>query len=175
MAPETAVLIGAGLATCGWLYTARRQRSLSRKQHTINVMLQASLNKEMRDALGAVAPMLRLRQCAPDLPTNEERADLWKAVRLLLNHYEFVAAGLRNGDFYERLVKDSERGTIIAIAATCEQLIFQLRDTRARQSTYEHLEWLRTRWEKKPPGWLQRALEWAIGRPLPARRNKTRD
>jgi hypothetical protein len=50
MDSPTAILIGAGLATCGWLYGARRARTLPRKQHTVNVMLQAAFNQSYREA-----------------------------------------------------------------------------------------------------------------------------
>ncbi|MGO8839599.1 MAG: DUF4760 domain-containing protein [Methyloceanibacter sp.] len=81
-----------------------------------------------------------------------------------------MAAGLRNGDFDENLVRDSERGTILSLVNACEKLIWKLRDERKRQSIYEHLEWLRRRWETKPPSWWQRLIEWCISRPLPGRK-----
>ena len=111
MDTSTAALVGAALATCGWLYTARRARTLSRKQHTVTVMLQASLNKEFRDALLVISDAMKNGAC-PDLEADENK-ELRFSMRFVTNHYEFVAAGLRNGDFDERLVRDSERGVIV--------------------------------------------------------------
>ena len=59
----------------------------------------------------------------------------------LLNHYEFLAAGIRNGDIDERLLKDSERGTVVRLFETFE------------------------RWSKNPPGRRQRWFEWVRGKP----------
>jgi hypothetical protein len=159
----TAALVGAGLATCGWLYTARRARTLSRKQHTVSVMLQASLNKEFRDALVAISDAIKSGQC-PDLESEDHRG-LRQAMRFVANHYEFVAAGLRNGDFDERLVRDSERGTILNIFKFFEGHIYGLRKSRDRMTIYENLEWLHIRWTKKPPGMFQALVEWVRQQP----------
>jgi Domain of unknown function (DUF4760) len=170
MDTATAALIGAGFATTGWLYTARRARSLSRMQHTVSVMLQASFNKEFQEAACKIRPYPR-DGCCPEDDLTEENAKLREAFRRVLNHYEFLAAGLRNGDFDERLVRDSERGTILLLFRACKQVIWKIRDDRSRLSIYEHLEWLCRRWDEKPPGFTQRFCEWVAGRPFPGRRH----
>jgi hypothetical protein len=170
MDTATAALIGAGLATTGWLYTARRARSLSRKQHTVSTMLQASFNKDFQEMASKIRPYLKKGKC-PDndlTPENEQTRD---AFRRVLNHYEFIAAGIRNGDFDERLVRDSERGTILLLFKTCRQMIYKIRDDRSRLSIYEHLEWLNRRWAEKPPGRIQCLCEWAAGHPFAGRRH----
>jgi len=168
MEASMAIIIGAALATCGWLYTGRRARTLSRKQHTINVMLQASFNADFVKARNLVADVVGKGKL-PDLnlPENEE---LRIAFRMVANHYEFVAAGLRNGDFDERLVRDSERGTLLGLFEKGQDFIWSLRNARRRTTIYEHLEWLHGRWEKKPPGYVQICVEFCAGRPLPSKR-----
>lgn len=172
IAPQDAVLIAAAFATAGWLYTARRQRALARKQHTLNVMLQAGFNKEFRDAQTAVRPHISAKKC-PDIldPTNEDRENF----RIILNHYELISAGIRNGDFDERMVRDSQRGSFVAAWETCEPVIFKMRDDRRRQTTYEHFQWLYRRWEKKPPRWYQIAWEWVWSAPIAGRRVNPHD
>ncbi len=160
-----AVLIGAGAATTGWLYTARRSRTLAKKQHTINVILQTNFNKEFLDSRAAIAPHLKNGSC-PDDVINGANDELRRHFRNILNHYEFVSAGLRNGDFEEKLVKDSERGTYIALYRCCEKYIWSVRDSRKRMTIYEHLEWIHNRWEAKPPGRIQRTIERVRGRPF---------
>lgn len=168
MAPETAVLVGAGSATTGWLYTARRQRHLARKQHTINIMLQASFNKEFGVALTTVGTCIRERNC-PDLILPEQQ-QLVSYLRQVLNHYEFVAAGIRNGDLDERMVRDSERGSIVALFEMFHPYVYRMRDSRQRLTIYEHLEWLYNRWTTKRPGSAQRLVEFARGKPCQGRR-----
>lgn len=164
---EIAILLTGGLATIGWVYTNRRARLLLRKQHTFNALLTTGTNSEFRMAWESVHPFMRAT--LPDLSA-QENADLLKNVRYLLNHYEFLAAGIRNGDLDERLLRDSERGSIVALFKVCEAHIFGLRDRRERLTIYEHLEWLSIRWSDKKPKMPQRLLEWIIARPLTGHR-----
>lgn len=133
-------------------------------------MLQAGLNERFLSARATIAPHLKQGACPEDMLKGENE-ELRDKFRLILNHYEFVAAGLRNGDFDERLVRDSERGTFIALFKCCEPYIYALRDHRTRMAIYEHLEWLYERWETSPPNKAQRAIERVRGSPLYGRRN----
>src|SRR5680860_619628 len=168
MGTSNAILIAASLATVGWWYTARRARSLSRKQHTINVIMQTQYSELYRKKFSEIIPFLTKGKC-PDL-TNNRNSKHRPAFSLVLNHYEFVAVGIRNGDFDEKLFKDSERGTILQLYCSCKDVIYKIRDKRERQSTYEHLEWLGRRWGKKLP-WYQKLLEWFLMRPTQGHRH----
>lgn len=170
MSPSIAILIGAALATTGWLYTARRARTLSKKQHTINLMIQASFNKEFLEARNALAPYLK-DCCFPEDVIKGENDELKARFRAILNHYEFVSAGIRNGDLDERLLKDSERSSCTMLYKCCENYIWNLRDSRDRLTLYEHLEWLYERWEKSPPGWFQLSWEKVFDAPVYGKRN----
>lgn len=169
MEAATAALIGAGLATGGWLYTARRQRALSRKQHTVNVMLQASFSKDFRDSLEVIGVAWKASDKCPDLEL-PENAELRRSMRFVTNHFEFIAAGIRNGDFDEKLVRDSLRGVMLRVYEFFGERIWHLRKSRRSQTTYEHIEWLYTRWERRPPGLIRQALERLAQRPFPGKR-----
>jgi Domain of unknown function (DUF4760) len=121
MDTATAALIGAALATAGWLYTARRARTLSRKQHSVSVMLQASFNSEFQGFVKTVAEHIKANDIAQRIGAGDDT--LRMATRRVLNHYEFIASGLRNGDFDERLVMDSERSAIIQLFAGTKEFI----------------------------------------------------
>lgn len=117
-----------------------------------------------------ITPIVRAKQEPPD-PVNNEIPDLLYHYRFVLNHYEFVASGLRNGDFDERLIQDSERGTILALFEAAETFIYKVRVSRERQTAYEHLEWIYLRWKRKPPSLAQKSFETIIGRPLAGKRH----
>lgn len=166
----TALLIVAALATLGWVYTARRARILTRKQHSFNVLVKAIFDKDFSDVMKKVAPHLR----KGDLPKfrDENDSDIKDALNFLLNYCELLAAGVRNGDLDERLIRDCQRGMIVTTYEVCASHIESLRTTRRRRGIYEHLEWLHSRWEEWPPRFPQRALEWFIGRPIQGRRKR---
>lgn len=147
----------------GWLYAARKQRTLAKKQHTLNVILTARNSSDFTAAQTAIRPCIIAKTC-PDF-VNNEHADK-ESYRIVLNHYELLAAGIRNGDFDERMVKDIQRGTLVAVWEACEANIFRMRTARKRSTTYEHFEWLHRRWETHRPGWIRRFAEWIKGSPF---------
>ena len=168
-----AILIAAALATTGWLYAARRARSLSRKQHTVSVLMQANMNEEFQKCRSRVGGTL-LSGDMGKVPIDDE--ELRVAVRRLLNHYEFISAGVRNGDFDERLVRDTERSAILTLYTGCKVYIWSLRNDRHRMSLYEHLEWLHARWTDQHRRRLKRFCERVMQRPFQGARhnpNKT--
>ena len=136
-------------------------------------MIQASFNKEFLEARNALAP--HLKECVfPQDVMDGGNEDLRTKFREILNHYEFVAAAIRNGDLDERLIKDSERSSCMQLYRCCEAYIWALRDSRDRMSIYEHLEWLYQRWEVKQPGWLQRQWEAFRDAPMYGKRNNNK-
>lgn len=169
MSNDGILIFGIFFATFGWAYTARRSRILSRKQHTINVIIQANFNQEYIDARSKVASMIRSGICEPSVldGTNEE---LLACLRRVLNHSEFVAAGVRNGDLDEMLLKDSERALYVQLFSSCNEYIWGARDRRERQAIYEHLQWLYERWTETSPPLLRTAWEYVMAKPWYGRR-----
>ncbi len=162
----TAALIAAAFATIGWLYTARRARTLSRKQHTINVILQSSFNKDFNEASVKLIPLIKNGNIDSLQDTSPER----EAFRLVANHYEFLSAGIRNGDFDEQLMRDCVRAQLVEFYNKSSKFIWKQRDSRRRQTIYEHLEWLYVRWEKVKPRFYQRWFECLLSRPIAGKR-----
>lgn len=160
-----ATMFGIMFATVGWLYGARRNRNLSRKQHTFNALLQASFNDRYHKELGVMRPHFR-KGVLPDIKKRDEEDTLRDSLVFILNHYEFLAAGIRNGDISEKLLRDSERGTVIKIFEVSHKYIATVREERNRATHFEHLEWLFVRWKEKPPSLLQCVVERVLARPL---------
>ena len=157
----TAILIAALLATLGWLYTTRRQWDLSRRQHTFNALLTMGFSKEFLELFEEIAPAIRSNSLSP--PLDDRKAT---ELMTILNHYEFLAAGIRNGDIDEKLLRDSEGGTIIGLVEASQDYIKDIRQIRNRNTVYEHLDWLYRRWKSNPPGRCQTIIEFFVGHPL---------
>lgn len=134
-------------------------------------MVQARFNADFKSAEKAVSP--NERKGASDI--SDPACDNRDNFKTVLNYYEFLASGIRNGDFDEQMVSDSLRGTILNLFETCQEGIFKLRTNRRRAALYEHLEWLHRRWERKPPKLPQRIVERIISRPLGGKRKKHDD
>lgn len=170
LAPN-AILVGAAMATVGWLYTSRRSLTIARKQHTINIMLKGNFSQELRGSHKFIAQHFKAKKPIPD-ESDTEYNGFRENLQLILNHYEFIAAGIRRGDLDEKLVLDSERGTVLNAFENSEDYIYQARNTRRNQSLYEHLEWLHKRWVKQKPNRFQGFAETVLGVPFYGKRNE---
>ena len=165
--PYIVISTTIAVAVVGWMWNSRRQRNASRKQHTFNALLHVSFNNEYRESLVAARPYLtREKEYTGDEPDDE----LQTKITFLLNHFEFIAAGIRNGDIDEGLFRDSERGTMVCAFEAFEAHIYSVRSRRGREAIYEHIEWLYERWLRNPPGRIQRFKELCLGRPVYGKR-----
>tara|TARA_A100000171_G_scaffold13373_1_gene11490 strand:+ start:680 stop:1438 length:759 start_codon:yes stop_codon:yes gene_type:complete len=96
----------------------------------------------------------------------ESVSTIRSSVSYVLNHYEFLCAGIRSGDISEKLIKDTEKSTILLLFETFEKHISDLRVARKRNGSYEHLAWIYDRWDHNPPGVAQSIIEIIRNRPL---------
>ena len=160
------IAITAIAITLGWVYTNRQNRAMSRKQHTFNALLHASFAEGFQNNLAKVTPYLRGKEKhGGELPDGSD------AIGFMLDHYEFLSAGVRNGDIDEKLLRDGDRGIVVKLYEAFQKRIYASRDRPGREAVYEHLEWLYDRWKRNPPGKVQYFCEWCRGRPLYGRRN----
>jgi len=123
LAPPCAVFAAAGLATLGWLIAAANQRTLSRKQHTLNLLMQmrhAEVYNRHHSALSLLSPgatpisddlLALMRNQRP--PANEGEKAFLRAAVYVLNYWEFVCAALTVGDLDAELVRRTVRQHIV--------------------------------------------------------------
>ncbi|MFY0634604.1 MAG: DUF4760 domain-containing protein [Vannielia sp.] len=78
-----------------------------------------------------------------------DNPSFFDASRFLLNQYEFLAAGVRSGAIDYLIVRQTLRGTIIAIVNTYAAPIRKMRIENPR--VFEHLLWLYRRMRDMPP------------------------
>ena len=143
--PQDAVLLGAALATIGWLYAARRARSLSKKQLTFNTVLSGATNELLRRDRMESAKFVRGQRPLPEAGS-EELVRLGPSFERLLNYYEFIAGGVRRGDLDEAIVKDTWRALIVDTFSHLRPFIVDARRERNRPELFRDLEWLCARW-----------------------------
>jgi Domain of unknown function (DUF4760) len=95
------------VALAGWMFQSWLSVRNSRKQHTMNVLLQTRLNplfSEHAKAIEAAFPSTTpITFTALTLPAN---SSVRSSVQWVLNYYEFIAAGIAHGDLDEALMQD---------------------------------------------------------------------
>lgn len=68
-------------------------------------------------------------------------------IQTLLNHYEFIAAGIKEGAFDEEIYKRMKRSIIIHHWHALSAYIAERRRVLERDQLYMEFEWLAKRWE----------------------------
>ena len=137
--------VAAWLALVGTIGTAKVAVTNMVRQHTINTLLQSRLSSVFMENGVAVNEGVAAHQAdggklgPPHMYVNREN------LRYMLNYYEYVALGIRVGDLAEDVLKGMMCGIIIGM---CNKFSIYINDVRrSNPYAYEHLIWLKTKWE----------------------------
>lgn len=158
--------VAALAALAGWMFQGWLSVRNSRKQHTMNVLLQTRLNPQFADHASKIEAVF-----PPGNPitfealTKPENAQVRESVRWILNYYEFIAAGLRHGDLDEPLMQDCMLTQFCRFYKKSESYIRDVRGEDAlgtpdpeKARVLKALVALQPRWQRKldqlkPPVW----------------------
>ena len=159
MSPATAILIAAGVGAVGWFYTNRTSLRTDRRRHTYDVFQEYRHSNKFLVALNRAREMILSRDI-PD-PADPTRKDDIAHLDNLLEHYEFIAIAIFNGDVDERFFRECEYSSIVALPERFSDFIIESRNQYQQQTMYKGIDDLRARWAVDPPKPPQRIYEWA--------------
>ena len=156
--------IAATAATIGWVLQRQSALEISRKQHTLTILLQMRQNdifNRHRINFFSVYPRdSYIQQQDVDRLLNERVAKekygidangmlkfpVVESIFFICNYYEFLASGIRQGDLDNDLLEQSLRSITIQFYRTCRPLIDKIRDLdehgKAQSDTLSHYAWL---------------------------------
>ncbi|MCH7693166.1 MAG: DUF4760 domain-containing protein [Proteobacteria bacterium] len=158
MSTATAILIAAGVAAVGWIYTNRTSQRTDRRRHTYDVFQEYRHSEKFLAALSRARELI-LSGDIPD-PADPTRKDDIAHLDDLLEHYEFIAIAIFNGDVDERFVRECEYSAIVALPERFSDFIIKARNQYQQQTMYKAMEDLSARWAGDPPKRPQRIYEW---------------
>ncbi len=157
-----AFLMGAFLAVTGWVATNTINTVNQRKQHTLKILFEMRHSQIYQDHIHTLQVLTRTYK-AYDRPLTckeiETRPDgaggfapcpeQINAVDFILNHFEFIALGVRNGDLDPHFVRKSLAGQILGTYPRFEAWIeayARAEPAKGRRyatlRTYENFLWL---------------------------------
>ena len=147
----------------GWSAGVRTSLLTDRRMHTYQV------RKDYRNSERFLTALERARELVgeKDIPSPKDtaREDDIKAIRIVLDQFEFLAASIFNGDIDEAFMKDCEYTLISTAPRYFQDFIDESRRPGPQPTLYRGLDHLALRWTTKPPGFLQRKVEWVRMRP----------
>ncbi|OSI23541.1 DUF4760 domain-containing protein [Neisseria dumasiana] len=132
--------------------TLEHNHLMIRKRATIDILIQENQDKELVEAKRIVMALPGeasfIKYLEPNLCDDDNSKKEKECIRILLNRYEFVALGIKNGAFEEEIYKRLKYSDTMDIWAKAKPMIMELRRQKKRQTYYQEFEWLANRWEK---------------------------
>ena len=116
----TGVIIGAGAAIIGWLFTTRAQCINSNKSHAFQILMESRFSDEYSRNLVLTTKLYKDTKTTDNAKfpvlTWEKYENLeynyQDSINYMLNFFEFIAVGIRCGDLDEKLLNSSLKGII---------------------------------------------------------------
>ena len=163
----TVAYAAALIALAGWMIQARIAIRNSRKQHTMNVLLQTRMSSEFNKNVAVIERNFPKGANISFKKANRTQ-EILAAVRYVLNYYEFIAVGLWHRDLDERLMRDCICSQMCTFCLRADDVIRTVRGenelgvpTPDKQRVFRFLRPLQKRWQRR----IDRQRWWAaLGR-----------
>lgn len=144
------VLVGVLVAVISVLSA----RSIARKKQSADLLFDSRDDKELVEGLRTLAKLhddsgVNIRSFALKANVDTEAA---KAIRYVLNHYEYVSVGVQSGIYDEAMLKEGSYNTVVRLYQRAKPYIESVREVNGRPTIYQEFQWLAKRWEEKPIG-----------------------
>ena len=135
----------------GIVKTIRSNRKNMKDRATISYIMERNSDDEFTEGLKIILEIDRddnqdIKKFAKkDHRVSEEATK----IRHIANHYEYLAVGIVNDIYNEKMLKKSSKGTTIRIHKALEKYITEIRRERKSNTIYENFDHLAGRWEKE--------------------------
>lgn len=143
---QNAILAGTAIIGLWTLSTSQRQE---KRRATVDVLLDTLRDPEFRAARTKVRQLVNAGLNIPRLLSDEGLADRL-IILTILNRYEFMAAGLREGAFDTGIYQRMYHSNVLADWRDLHAFIVAYRAKRERPTTFQELEQLVEEWQANP-------------------------
>lgn len=142
--------LGFFAALTGWMVSAWVTLRNSTKQHTFNIWLQTRCSAKYMEHAEIINKLYFNRKDGYVLTIDDLEKPDFKNIEqsfvYVLNHYEFVAVGIRSGDLDEDIIRQAMRGIVVGLYEYASAYIKRMQGQSPQ--AYEHLTALYHRWKK---------------------------
>lgn len=159
---QTVAIVLSALSAIALLYINSRQ---AKKRATVDLVLHETTNPEIIEAKKQVRHCHDNKVDITQLSCkgNENKPEN-ASIKIVLNNYEFIAAGIKEGAFDEEIYKRMKRSILVRDWEAFSAYITELRRQTKRNELYMEFGWLAARWSKnkiKPNvTWIQRVINY---------------
>ena len=139
------VILTAGAV--GTFFAIRTASKDARRRATIDIVIH---HQKDEDLLAAKRTVTSLRRSGQSLSSNLPGSTEYQAILDVLNAYEFVSSGIREGAFDEKIYKRVFCSMLIRDWEATAGFVLELRNTTGKKTLFQDYEKLARRWERRP-------------------------
>lgn len=137
----------------------------AKKRATIDLVLHESQNPILMEAKKQVSKYHDTKVNFTELSCGEHCLKPENGfIQIVLNNYEFTAAGIKEGAFDEKIYKRTKYSLILRDWNAFSGYIAELRRAKNRNTLYMEFEWLAKRWGNRPIpndiNFLRKSINW---------------
>ena len=148
-------LLGYTFAFAYFTYNIEGARRRAVKSHTMNVLMntregaffQENVNQYKKYRHGKKDPIPWEEFKSFDEKNNYDTESIANVIRYLINYYEYLAAGVDNGDLDEATLKNTLRGMFCGFFRATQHIIKHYNDADLKKRPLEYIIKLYRKWE----------------------------
>lgn len=124
-------------------------RNTAKKKQSADLLFNSRNDEELVQGMRKLAVLheddtINMRTFAKKSQNGTEEA---KAIRYVLNHYEYVSVGVQSGIYDEKMLRNASYNTIVNLYKHAKPFIEAIREESGRSTLYQEFQWLAKRWE----------------------------
>lgn len=139
-----------GISAVVALYAVYRNTEISKKRATIDLVMHQKNDEKLQSANQVVNPILKTNRITRFADDEHKDSEERKSILIILNNYEFISTGMREGVFHFGVYKRMRYGEIKRDWECFEPFILDLRSKTKRATLFQEFEWLAKKLKKKP-------------------------
>jgi LEA14-like dessication related protein len=153
-AVQAAILFVLMVTALAALWSIRSQKVISKKRATIDLMMKMKQDPSME---GVYSILTRVNNNSTESMetfayTNSDVCTIEaEKIRYLLNYYETISVGIKNGIYDESIIIDSRLSVMIMTFKFSRQYIAKVRELNKTSTAYVHFEERINKWRGKYP------------------------
>ncbi len=127
-------------------------RTIARRKQTADLMFGTRADENLNAGYRCLQKMhtgvdVNMRSLASNDKKDSDEAN---RIRYVLNHWERVFVGVRQGIYDEKMLREANYNTVIRTWAQAKPFVEAVRETEQKLTYYQCLEDAAKRWKKKP-------------------------
>lgn len=143
---QTAAFVLSAIAA---VWVIKHNGTVARKRATVDLIIHQKSDQKLLDAIRTVYRLSEER-----VPCTRYLSDVaspeYQAILFTLNNHEFIALGIRQKAFEEKIYKELQYSNFVKLWDAAAGFVEEIRQQDKRDTLFQEFEWLAKRWKASP-------------------------